>query len=467
MKKDPKSGNGAQAADKTGRSPAQIRAHAASMVSQVVDQGRSLDALFTARSGRSESDQERGLTRSLVYGTIRWHGRLLAVLNKLSARPVDEMDEQLRALLCVGLFQLLHTDIAAHAVVSETVEAARVMNQPQAAGFVNAILRRCQREGAALAASVDADIGAATSHPAWLVQRLKADWPDAFESILAANNEHPPFWLRVNALRGSRETYLQRLADLGLAAEASTVSPHAVRLTAPVDVRQLPGFESGDVSVQDAAAQLAALLLAVEPGDRVLDACAAPGGKTCHILELQPALNEMVAVDVSPSRLRRVAENLERLAQSATLIAGDAAEPQKWWDGRPFQRILLDVPCSATGVIRRHPDIKWLRREADIDALAERQRALLSQLWPLLAPRGRLLYASCSALQAENATVVRAFIESRSDVRDATPAAAAALQSAGFLNAFSAQRPGLAIAAGAAQMDGFYYACLEKVAADG
>jgi len=461
-KVSPYRGSGKSAA----KTPAQIRAHAASLVAQVIEQGRSLDALLAGNATRTESDQERGLTRVLVYGTIRWHGRLQALLQKLSSRPIAEMDPELRALLCVGLFQLLHTDIAAHAAVAETVEAARVMKQQQAAGFVNAILRRCQREGAALLARLDDDLATRSAHPAWLVARLRTDWPDDAAAILSANNEHPPLWLRVNERRVSRADYLQQLTAAGLDAEASVIAPQALKLATPIDVRRLPGFETGDVSVQDAAAQLAALLLGAQPGDRVLDACAAPGGKTCHVLELQPAVSELVAVDVSAQRLRRVEENLQRLGLQATLKTGDAAEPASWWDGRPFQRILLDVPCSATGVIRRHPDIKWLRRDTDIAALAQRQGELLTKLWALLVPGGRLLYASCSALKAENADVIEAFLKVTPDSRDVTRTAALALANgAPSSEPGSRPRPGLAIAAGAAQMDGFYYACLEKAAA--
>jgi len=445
------------------RTPAEIRAQAARLVMQVADQGRSLDGMF-ARG--KEGDQQTGLARSLVYGTVRWHSRLTAVLGKLSARPIADLDAELRALLLVGLFQLLHTDIAVHAVVAETVEAARVLNHAKAAGFVNAILRRCQREGAGIAAALDADLGIRTAHPAWLVKRLQSDWPERYQDILDANNRHPPMWLRVNC-RVTTQDYLQRLQAAGHPAQLSEFVPQAIRLESPTDVRNLPEFAGGDVSVQDAAAQFAAHLLAAQPQDRVLDACAAPGGKTCHILELQPALKELVAIDVSAARLRRVEENLARLSLHATLLAGDASDPDSWWDGKQFQRILLDVPCSATGVIRRHPDIKLLRRPADCDELARRQATLLERLWPLLAPGGRLLYASCSALRAETTEVVGAFLLAHPDACDATARELAARLPKAH-EAFADVAPGragLAIAAGEAQMDGFYYACLDKDAA--
>ncbi len=443
-------------------SPAEIRARAARIVSQVADQGRSLDGLFPATAG---SAQERGLTRSLVYGTVRWHIRLSAALAELSSRPPAELDPPLRALLLVGLFQLLHTDIAAHAAVAETVEATRLLDHSKAsgaAGFVNAILRRCQREAITLTAAVDRDLATRTAHPSWLVQSLAQDWPSKHSQILDANNTHPPMWLRVNQQRTSTQDYLQRLNTAGFIAYPSECAPQAIRLEVPTDVRNLPDFLAGHVSVQDAAAQLSALLLAPQAGDRVLDACAAPGGKTCHLLELEPGIGELIALDVSTARLRKVQENLTRLNLQATLLTGDATEPEAWWDGRHFNRILLDVPCSATGVIRRHPDIKLLRRAADIRNLALRQTQLLEQIWPLLAPGGRLLYASCSALRAENAVVVAAFLKAHADARDCTATELAKrLPAACSLAPYAG--PGHAIAAGEAQMDGFYYACLDKM----
>lgn len=432
--------------------PAEIRARAASIVAQVADHGRSLDALLEQGG---DSPQERGLLRSLCYGTVRWHIRLSAFLERLSARPMQKLDEDVRALALVGLFQLLHTDTAAHAAVAETVEAARVLGKAQVTGFLNAILRRCQRESAALAASVDADLALRSAHPAWLVERLRADWPDDYEGILAANNAHPPFWLRVNTRRIARDEYRERLNAAGLPSEPSPHAPEAL-LSQAVDVHALPGFQEGLVSVQDAAAQLAAHLLAPQAGQRVLDACAAPGGKTCHLLELHPDLQELIALDQSSSRMRRVRSNLERLDLTATLLEADASQPEAWWDERPFDRILLDVPCSATGVMRRHPDIKLLRRHEDIETLSARQTQLLERLWPLLAMNGRLVYASCSVLKAENAAVTGAFLKSHPEANDITAAVVSEL------NLTTPVGPGIAIETGDGNMDGFYYACLTK-----
>jgi 16S rRNA (cytosine967-C5)-methyltransferase len=434
--------------------PAEIRAQAARVVSSINAQGKSLDALLTQTGGTL---QERGLLRSLVYGTIRWQLRLEAALDRLSTRSQTQLDAEVRALLLVGLFQLLHTDIASHAAVAETVEATRILKQPRAAGFVNAILRRCQRELAALNSQLDRDLATRTSHPGWLVDMLKHDWPDRFTDILDANNGHPPMWLRVNSRHVRVEEYLERLHSNNQSAQRSPFAPEALILETPVDVRALPGFEQGDVSVQDAAAQLAARLLAPLAGDRVLDACAAPGGKTCHLLELQPDIAELLALDSSADRLLRVRENLDRLRLRATVQTGDASEPDDWWDRRPFQKILLDVPCSATGVIRRHPDIKLLRRPSDISDLAERQTRMLQRIWPLLASGGHLLYASCSALRAETSDVVAAFLVEHKDAEDITEEACKAAGAPAVKS-----HPGLAISAGEAQMDGFYYACLRK-----
>lgn len=442
-------------------SSAAVRARAARIVAQVATHGRSLDALLASET--SGTAQERGLLRALCYDSIRWYLRLDALLGRLLARPNQPLTPELHALVIVGLCQLLYTQVPAHAAVDETVNATRLLKQPRAAGLLNAVLRRCQRESAKLEPSIDRDPAIRTAHPRWLVDALATDWPADFESILAANNERPPFWLRVNRLRCTGAEYRRQLQAQGFEIAASRCDDHTLMLTRAADVGDLPGFGEGLVSVQDAAAQLAASLLAPRPGDRVLDACAAPGGKTCHLLELQPQIEELIAVDVSKERLVRVEENLQRLGLRANVIAGDAAEPESWWDGRAFDRILLDVPCSATGVIRRHPDIKLLRRADDIAALAARQRQLLDRTWPMLKPGGRLLYASCSVLRAETSAVVGAFLERDPQARDVTvdvlrgdALGADTLGSAGAA-------AGYAIATGTAGMDGFYYACLEKI----
>jgi 16S rRNA (cytosine967-C5)-methyltransferase len=433
---------------------AALRARAARIVAQVAA-GRSLDGLLQDAPG--DTAAQRGLVRTLCYDSIRWYLRLQALLRQLQDRP-RKLPPLLEALGAVGLCQLIYTSIPAHAAVDETVSAAELLGLGRSAGFLNAVLRRWLREGPKLAARVDADPALRTSHPRWLFEALERDWPSRAPQILIANNERPPFWVRVNARRCNGTEYRTRLEAAGMNVLLGMHEDHALLLEHAVDVHELPGFADGLVSVQDGAAQLAAHLVAPAPGDRVLDACAAPGGKTCHLAELQPELRQLLAVDVSAARLRKVTDNLERLRLTAELLAADAAEPQAWWDGEPFDRILLDVPCSATGVIRRHPDIKLLRRASDIAPLVERQSRLLDKLWHCLKPGGRLVYASCSALQAETSGVIAAFQERCTQAEDVTAALLGKLCGGEQV----ARSGGCAIAAGTLSMDGFYYACLEK-----
>jgi len=434
---------------------ATVRARAARIVAQVAA-GRSLDPLLQDVAGEHAAD--RGLLRALCYDSTRWYLRLAALLRQLQNRPHQKLPPLLQALAIVGLCQLIYTNIPAHAAVDQTVAAAQLLGLERMAGFLNAILRRWLREGQQLAAVVDSDEAVRTAHPRWLLDSLAHDWPEDVQQILAANNEHPAFWLRVNARRCTGAAYRMRLEARGMKVLAGMHEDHALLLERAVDVQELPGFADGLVSVQDAAAQLAAHLLEPQPGDRVLDACAAPGGKTCHLAELQPELAELLAVDVSSVRLRKVADNLQRLDLQAQLLCADAGQLAGWWDGKPFDRILLDVPCSATGVIRRHPDIKLLRRASDIAVLVERQSQLLDKLWSCLRPGGRLVYASCSALRAETSGVVAAFLERCSTASDLTAGLFGKLP----IGRQVCQWGGCAIAAGTLSMDGFYYACLEK-----
>jgi 16S rRNA (cytosine967-C5)-methyltransferase len=434
---------------------ARVRARAAKIVADVAEHGRSLDVAL--RDDSRATPQERGLLRSLCYDSIRWYIRLDAILDRLLTRPGQKLSPEVRSLAIVGLCQLLYTDIPEHAAVDETVNAARIIGHARAAGMVNAVLRRAQREHARIGAEVDRDLAVRTAHPAWFVDSLTVDWGDERDAVLTANNQRPPYWIRVNRLRSSGADYRARLQAQGVTVAASLFGDEALQLEQAMDVHELPGFAAGEVSVQDAASQLAGRLVAPQAGERVLDACAAPGGKTGHLLELAPNLEELVAIDVSEERLRRVAENLDRLDLRATLLVADASEPQAWFDGRLFDRILIDAPCSGTGVIRRRPDIKLLRRADDIPALAARQSQLLRALWPLLAPGGRLVYASCSALRAETTAVVSEFLASHAQARDVTGAAVAASGQAGPGGG------GLRIAAGTGGMDGFYYACVDKI----
>ena len=399
--------------------------------------------------------RDRGLTQDLAFGTARWQPRLSALANKLLQKPFKAADADVEALLLVGLYQLLYTRIPAHAAIGETVGCADKLKKPWAKGLLNAVLRNAQRESEALLAELEHDPVVRTAHPRWLQKSLKAFWPQQWEAICAANNAHPPMILRVNRRHHSRNAYLQLLIEAGIEAQPCAFSQDGIVLAEACDVRNLPGFAEGWISAQDEAAQLAADLLDLAPGQRVLDACCAPGGKTCHILEVEPQLAGVVAVDLEAKRLVRVRENLERLGLSAELIAADGRDTATWWDGKPFQRILLDAPCSATGVIRRHPDIKLTRQPDDIPALAALQGELLDAMWPTLEVGGILLYATCSTLPTENTEVIEAFLARTPGARE--------LDIAGE---FGIKQPhGRQLLAQEGGHDGFYYAKLIKIAA--
>ena len=386
--------------------PDDLRADAARIIARVMA-GTSLNQALPPVLGKTP-ERDRGLLQQLCYGTLRDGPRLQAILDMMLDKPLRSRDGDVRALLLCGLYQLEGTRIPDHAAVSTTVAATRALGKGWARGMANALLRRYQRERPKLLAGLDP--AAWHSHPEWLYRAIRAQWPSQADDVFAANNEQPPMTLRVNAARLSRENYLEQLAEAGIEAHPGKLGSGALRLDQPRDVHQLPGFDAGLASVQDEAAQLAAILLAAKPGDAVLDACAAPGGKTCHILELQAQLGRLVAMDPDSGRLERVRENLDRLALRAQLVCADATLPPPELAPESFDRILVDAPCSATGVIRRHPDIKLLRREQDLASLAVTQRQILLGVWPLLKPGGTLLYATCSVLAEENDQVVEAFL---------------------------------------------------------
>jgi len=354
--------------------------------------------------------RDRALAQDLAFGTARWQPRLSLLAEKLLQKPFKAGDRDLEALLLIGLYQLFHTRIPAHAAIGETVGCVDKLKKSSAKGLLNAVLRRAQREYDSLLPTLEHDPAARLAHPRWLQKTLKARWPEHWEAIATANNLHPPLILRVNRRQGSRDAYLAELAAAGIEAVPCTFSADGIRLLQPQDVTALPGFAAGRLSVQDEAAQLAAELLELAPGQRVLDACAAPGGKTCHLLEREPGLAEVVALDADAGRLQRVEQNLARLGLVARTLAADGRAVADWWDGKPFQRILLDAPCSATGVIRRHPDIKLTRQAEDIAPLVQLQGELLDALWPTLEVGGILLYATCSVLPEENSANLAAFL---------------------------------------------------------
>jgi 16S rRNA (cytosine967-C5)-methyltransferase len=394
---------------------ADARATAARVLGRVLA-GSSLNQVLPPALEKVDP-RDRALLQQLCYGTLRDGPRLQAILDQMLDKPLRERDRDIQGLLLCGLYQLQGMRIPDHAAVSATVAATRALKKNWARGMANALLRRFQRERDALLENLEP--AAALSHPAWLHAELQNQWPQQAAAIIAANNGQPPMILRVNRARISRDDYLEMLAQAAIEARPGKLSPEAVILSQARDVAQLPGFPDGLVSVQDEAAQLAAHLLQARAGHRVLDACAAPGGKTCHILELEGDLQELVAVDVDQQRLARVEENLQRLGLSATLLCADAGELHNSLDPESFDRILVDAPCSATGVIRRHPDIKFLRRTDDIGALAEQQLQILKGLWPLLRPGGSLLYATCSVLEQENSRVVAAFLASETSAAGA------------------------------------------------
>jgi 16S rRNA (cytosine967-C5)-methyltransferase len=377
----------------------------------------------------------------------------------LLSRPKGIRTE-LHALLVASAHQIEYSRNPPQATVHTAVDAARFLADERTTGLVNAVLRRFVRERTALLGRVDARLGGRTAHPSWLIKRLEAAWPKQLcEEILQANNEHPPMVLRLDVSRRKREDYLNDLQAAGIAAQAISWTSTAIRLEQPIALSSLPGFEEGLVSVQDAGAQLAAPMLDARPGMRVLDACAAPGGKTGHLLEHTEALAEVVAVDIDAQRVARVEDNLRRLNRAARVVVADVRQPASFYDGRPFERILLDAPCSSTGVIRRHPDIKLLRRADDIPVLAAVQLEILRATFGLLSGGGRLLYCTCSVLPEESQGVVEGFLA-------AEPAARPVPLKAELVPGSLPAGPGLQLLPGAeAGTDGFYYACVEKTTA--
>ena len=427
---------------------ADVRATAARVIGAVIG-GLSLNQVLPEKLN-DVSERDRALLQQLSYGTLRQSPRLQAILKQLLDKPLRDKDRDVQGLLLCGLYQLDSTRVPDHAAVAATVDATRALKKHWAKGMTNAVLRRYLREREQLTQALDE--AAAASHPAWLFQKILTQWPAAAAAIIDANNQQPPMTLRVNRGQASRDDYIGSLKGLGIAAEAGCLSKHAIQLAVPIDVWDLPEFSAGRVSVQDEAAQMAALLLQAGAGERVLDACAAPGGKTCHILELQPELAELVAMDIDELRLQKVSENLQRLNLKATLITGDAASPPAALEPASFDRILVDAPCSASGVIRRHPDVKLLRRESDIAPLADQQLCILRGLWPLLKTGGTLLYATCSILDEENSQVIQRFLTEEGD------AALSGTEMAGSESVTSGRQ----LLPSSGGTDGLFYATLKK-----
>ena len=410
-------------------------------------QGRSLDTALEAFDTDSDS-----FVRMLAYGSLRAQYRLQEQRNQLLDRPIRSRDSIIAALIDVGLFQLSDTHVPDHAAISETVDAARVLGKPRLAGMVNAVLRRAQREPYSPESQE-----ARFNHPGWIIDTLKADWPDDWQRILAANDERAPMWLRVNAQKLTTSEYAERLDSAGLDFRRHAALPQGLRLAEPVPVSELPGFADGLVSVQDGGAQLAAPWCLGAGADRILDACAAPGGKSAHLKELAAADSALTCIDVDERRAGVIGETLRRLGLEARIFVADASNTTEWWDQQPYDTVLLDAPCSASGVIRRHPDIKLLRRSSDIETLAAMQRRLLTALWATLRPGGRLLYVTCSVFAAENERVVGAFLSATPDATEND-----LLQNNNIRDVMRRRAHGYQLLPGTDDMDGFYFACLEK-----
>lgn len=435
---------------------ASARSLAAHAVARVLREGVTLDAAL--KHALIAADPKlHAPVRSLSYGAVRGYFRHEAILGKLLSTPVRSLDFLVRALLSVALFEIEDQRTPEYAVVDAAVQTAKATDAIRAAGLINAVLRRYLRERA----SVDAEVASrpATRHaaPIWLADRMRADWPVRWTQLLAAADSQAPMWLRVNSRLSDTADYLRRLEEAGMAARAEERVPYAIVLDAPCDVHALPGFQSGLVSVQDLGAQCVAFPLALGAGQRVLDACAAPGGKTALIAERQPELETLVALDVDPHRLLRVQENLRRGNLAAEVVHADAAMPEKWWNGVPFDRILLDAPCSGLGVIRRHPDIRLRKSPADIDKLPALQARLLRAVWGMLAPGGRLVYATCTVTSSENRGVLAEFLNATAEASIIPPDEWEGWPGFGEADAYGRQ-----ILPGEAGADGFYYAALTK-----
>ena len=426
------------------------------IATQIIEQVFESKATLTYALRNSESFKQAGNDKAIIqeicYGTFRWYIQLEYILNLLLEKRIKKKDSRLKYLMIVGLYQLRFMRIPPHAVVSETVNTCKKIKMEWAKNLVNAILRRYLRETDNFNPDIDDDDGLETSHPKWIIEQLKLDWPEEWKKILDANNQHPPMYLRVNEQRQSREQYLIKMEQAGIAGQITPYSKQGILLEKPVDVDQLPGFNKGEVSVQELAAQLSVDLLDLKPEQNVLDACAAPGGKSSHILESQTKIKSLTVIEKDPKRAKRLSETLNRLGLNAITKVSDIIDIDHWWNKEPFDRILLDAPCSATGVMRRHPDIKILRTPEEVKAINTLQMKLLETLWQTLKPKGLLVYVTCSIFKQENSELINKFIDNNSDCV-LKPIDAEWGKDTGY---------GKQILTGQNNMDGFFYACLEK-----
>ncbi|WP_423187984.1 16S rRNA (cytosine(967)-C(5))-methyltransferase RsmB [Alishewanella sp. d11] len=431
---------------------AQLRALAAETCFQVVDQGKSLSDVLPKAQQQLYAAPDKALLQEICFGVMRTLPQLETVCQQLMSKPLIKQLRPLQFLIYVGIYQLQFMRIPDHAAISETVEAARSLKGQNLTKLINGVLRNVQRQPALFDFSACSD-AVQFNHPGWIISALQQAYPEHWQTILAANQQKAPLWLRVNQQQISPTAFMAELTKAEIScSQPFAYLPVAIKLEQARDITLLPGYAEGWFSVQDAAAQHAALLLNADPGEKVLDACCAPGGKTCHLLEQTPALS-VTALDRDAKRLERVHQNLDRLKLSARVIAADVLDIDSWWQGELFDRILLDVPCSATGVIRRHPDIRWLRKKADIAPLVVLQQHILQQAWQLLKPGGSLLYATCSVLPAENAEQIQRFLTEQHD---------AELQQLAPANSGVSWQ----ILPGEQDMDGFFFALLHKKTTD-
>lgn len=432
-----------------------IRALAAKCCYSVVDKGRSLSDELPKQQDKVDI-RDKGLLQEICYGVLRYLPELEHDVRTLMQKPLTGKQRVFHFLLLVGVYQIKHMRIPDHAAVSETVAATGALKNRQMKALVNGVLRNFVRASDTPKPSKQETLPTSIeySHPSWFIKKVQQGYPTTWQQVLTANQQKPPMWLRVNQQHHTNSEYQNLLSAAEIDIKSIEPLSGAIELSRPTDVTKLPGFEQGWVSVQDGAAQQAARLLNCQPDDVVLDCCAAPGGKTCHILEQTPDIESMTAIDVEASRLLRVEENLTRLGLEAKVIAADAAHSKTWWDGQQFDRILLDAPCSGTGVIRRHPDIKWLRKANDIDALVTLQQQILKEIWSLLKPGGTLLYATCSVLPQENSEQIKHFIDNNADAQ---------LLSIDNNCNPEQKKVGWQLLPGEQNMDGFYYAKLLKV----
>lgn len=391
----------------------------------------------------------------IAHGVLRWRWKLEALLSGFMKKPLRNKDQDVQIVLLMALYEMLELSAPDYAVVNEAVKLSKELRKSWASGLVNAVLRAFVRDQADKDSGLVDNDATRYSHPEWLVERIRQDWPDYWEKILQANNQRPPLWLRVNSRQSGIESYQALLLQQDLETTRHPYAHEALKLERSLDVTSLPGFQQGSVSVQDAGAQLAADLLDIKPDFRVLDLCAAPGGKTCHLLEKHPQLSHVLAVELSQQRMQRLQENLDRLELQAECLVADASDVKSWWDGNAFDRIMVDAPCSSSGVIRRHPDIKSLRREEDIEALASLQQQILQQAWQILAPSGQLLYITCSVFKQENASQIEQFMATHGDAEEIQLPT----------DWGHACQVGRQLLPGEDDTDGFYYALLRKLPA--